>query len=169
MIFPIHTYLFPPCAFLFVPFFFAVQGDDIYDRAHALLHLPCSEPSRATRWIGCLQAWWEEDRLEWMTMIVSNVMLEQSVVAIICHWCSVWCWITFMVHFLLFLFMVATYVLWHLQLISTLDCKRVSSFYSKLHFSLSLYLQLPTHCVCNLVYKKLFGSILIILRDQNLF
>ena len=135
---------FSPMCFAVCTFFLAVQGNDIHDRAHALLHLPCFEPSRPTWWIGCLQAWWEEDRLEWMTMIVCNVMLGQSVVAIICHWCSVWCWITFMVHFLSFYFVVATYVLWHLQLITILDCNRVMIIHSycKLHFSVC-------RCTCN--------------------
>ena len=49
VIFPIHTYLFFPMYFAVCTFFLAFQGDDIQDRAHALLHLPCSEPSRATR------------------------------------------------------------------------------------------------------------------------
>ena len=38
---------FPMC-FAVCTFFLAVQGNDIQDRAHALLHLPCFEPSRAT-------------------------------------------------------------------------------------------------------------------------
>ena len=140
----ILTLFFPPCAVLFVPFFLQFKGMIYmielmhYCIFHALNQAELPDELDVYRLGG------RKIVFEWITMIVCNVMLEQSVVAIICHWCSVWCWLTFMVHFLSFLFVVATYVLWHLQLITILDCNRVMIIhpYCKLHFSVC-------HCTCN--------------------
>ena len=90
---------FSPCALLFVPFFLQFKGMIYmielmhYCIFHALNQAKLPDELDVYRLGG------RKIVFEWITMIVCNMMLEQSVVAINCHWYSVWCWTSFMVHF----------------------------------------------------------------------